>query len=650
MPSKLNIVVKIPPSQFPDGSYMTIIPDPVDPSLAPLFANSIGYVSGVSTIENVNVDVGSYLNGYAIDNLATHLNGAVITGTTVALPDTNAPTFSLSPNQTSYTITEGDAFFAPTLTLTDDVDGSSTPSPTLNNVDTSTAGNYEITWSGLSDSAGNVIEDVTVSVVVEVVSEITEVVINLRNPTANAFYSLGAAIVFAGDFRCDFPYVLHELTGAQAFCGGGSNDLFRADPFTNTLQYRIGGTFRSTTVAFVEDNELNVASIERIGTTINIYRNNIPIASVTAPVVDFTVSVLGQRDSNDFFIGELKGPKLRDITTPANSLEFKLNKLTDNFEYPVNNVFGSELVTNGDFASSVTGWSNMNAAKGTITWQATQRLRNTVDATFDAGASTSMSNAVGLHQVSMNIFCSVQSNILIRASGGGFPIFFQGILNAGNNVIFKTAVLPFANMTLEIRYTGAQESVGDYLEIDDVSVKSITNIVNYQNISEDVRDTFVVDGTKLIGSNNLVVNGDFANGSTNWILRTDSSVVDGKVVVAGGDNAQGGMYQQNFLKAGFKYQYSFSVTSYTSGVITLVDVVGAPQFSASGSFTLIGTQSNRNLAFFASNPSFLEMDNVSARRVIEAAVQYTPPPLFDTNGVLTCSGTLSCSDTIPSGE
>jgi hypothetical protein len=78
MPSKLAISV----SGVPDGSYMTVIVDPTDTTLAPLFAASIGYVSGIANTGNISPDTGTALTGFAIDNLATPVNGAVITGVT----------------------------------------------------------------------------------------------------------------------------------------------------------------------------------------------------------------------------------------------------------------------------------------------------------------------------------------------------------------------------------------------------------------------------------------------------------------------------------------------------------------------------------------------------------------------------------------
>jgi hypothetical protein len=80
MPSKLDISV----TGVPDGSYMTVIVDPTNTALAPLFAASISYVSGAASTGNISPAAGTALTGFAIDNLATPLNGAVITGTTTS--------------------------------------------------------------------------------------------------------------------------------------------------------------------------------------------------------------------------------------------------------------------------------------------------------------------------------------------------------------------------------------------------------------------------------------------------------------------------------------------------------------------------------------------------------------------------------------
>ena len=98
MPSKLDIFV----SGVPDGSYMTVIVDPSDATLAPLFAASIGYISGVATTGNISPVVGTAVTGFAIDNLSNHANGAVITGTTVEGNITTKVIFDFSSTANSH--------------------------------------------------------------------------------------------------------------------------------------------------------------------------------------------------------------------------------------------------------------------------------------------------------------------------------------------------------------------------------------------------------------------------------------------------------------------------------------------------------------------------------------------------------------------
>jgi hypothetical protein len=638
MPSKLNIVVKIPPSNFPDGSYMTIIPDPVNPSLAPLFAGSIGYVSGVSTIENVNVDAGSYLNGYAIDNLATHLNGAVITATTVALPDTNAPTFSLSPNQTSYTITEGDAFFAPTLTLTDDVDGSSTPSPTSNNVDTSTAGNYEITWSGLSDSAGNVIEDVTVSVVVEAVS--SKVLIRLLQ-TANSHYSLSNPVLFSGDFEIAISFSTLDNSGTLLSGSKQSTDIIVMDVFFGELRAFcfVGTSLQTilTSTVDVNNGKLNRAKLRYIGNTAYLYLNNTVVDSSTWSLNGVQdIKLFGKRSGSNSLQGITADVELTDITTPANSLEFKLNKLTGGFELPANNVFGSELYN----------FSNVGkTGDGNVTSTGVSNFDVEITNTSDRRSYVNFDTVIGqLYQVTLDVDSSAW---FIRAGSNG----------SGNVLVSANSATPFGTQffTAETTTTSVMlESIGvlGTYSHSNMSMQSISNLVTYENIPEDARETFTVDGTKLIGSNNLVTNGDFAV-NDDWNLQNDWSISAGKLrkVNNGSDNRS---YQSGVIEDNLDYRFGFDLDVNSGGLhgdtgLGQADIGFDITTSGNYSFDLTTTGTNA-LSIKGTSEFDGSVDNVFTYRIIDIAVQYTPPPLFDSSGVLTCSGKLSCSETIPSGE
>jgi hypothetical protein len=75
--STLNITV----TNTPDGTYKTIITNPSDDSI--VFAGNLAYSSGAATTGSLSLAVSTALTGFVIDNEATHVNGAVITGTTV---------------------------------------------------------------------------------------------------------------------------------------------------------------------------------------------------------------------------------------------------------------------------------------------------------------------------------------------------------------------------------------------------------------------------------------------------------------------------------------------------------------------------------------------------------------------------------------
>ncbi|MEE4292201.1 MAG: hypothetical protein V2J13_10675 [Cycloclasticus sp.] len=247
----------------------------------------------------------------------------------------------------------------------------------------------------------NVVRTVARSVISSVVSSIIaggdsiQRLFTTFDSVAQTYIQLSSPVVLSGDFRCDFEYALNNLTNSQAFCGGGASDLFRADPSTGTFQYRINGVFRTTAATFTENTKLNIASIERIGTTVNIYRNGDLIDSVTETVVDFTVSTIGRRAASDYFDGIISNLKITDAGTlvldmPIDEQYSAGSPTVTNLANPANNGtavnfveadselftfedgtgwLGSELWTVGDASS--------NGTEGTFVTLLTQTPDNT---------------------------------------------------------------------------------------------------------------------------------------------------------------------------------------------------------------------------------------------------------------------------------
>jgi hypothetical protein len=210
-----------------------------------------------------------------------------------------------------------------------------------------------------------------------VVSAITKVLIDL-SPTSNGFYSLGTPVVFAADFEIEIDFVSSTQGENQHLTGAVSSNryeiLFVSNNALVVYDGSIGAQVHSIAGLPYLDGKKHTIKATRAGGLQSLFIDGTPVASATKAVGNVTIDCLGSRErTTNFFGGILSDPKLTDITTPANSLEFKLDQLTANTE--TNNgvtltyqnigtgidvrdtytlidgdYIGSDLVTNGDFA------------------------------------------------------------------------------------------------------------------------------------------------------------------------------------------------------------------------------------------------------------------------------------------------------------
>ena len=138
----------------------------------------------------------------------------------------------------------------------------------------------------------------------------------------------------------------------------------------------------------------------------------------------------------------------------------------------------------------------------------------------------------------------------------------------------------------------------------------------------------LIETVEEVLSGELVTNGDFSDGATDWTLGGNWSVVDGKAT----SNASGLIQQStNELIIGETYKTSFEITEYTSGSVKL--------YSGSGSDTsyyqnTVGTHAvyfvaNGGTTSLYSNSFIGSIDNISIVQVeIEnlARIDYTDGP------------------------
>ena len=163
-------------------------------------------------------------------------------------------------------------------------------------------------------------------------------------------------------------------------------------------------------------------------------------------------------------------------------------------EYSQENVFGSDIWTNpADIKNSP--WVYQGDSKYSIDGsQTSTRIIQLSDVT-EFGA---------VYQVNFKIE-NYGAGSLQPAVGSDRGSFGQAVLSNGSYSQIITKVAGTGGRSIQFR---ASSNFSGTLVVE--SVKSVTNAVTYQNIAQDVRDTYrLIDDTWV--ADELVENGDFAN-------------------------------------------------------------------------------------------------------------------------------------------
>lgn len=140
---------------------------------------------------------------------------------------------------------------------------------------------------------------------------------------------------------------------------------------------------------------------------------------------------------------------------------------------------GTELVTNGTFATAITGWTNYQTARGTMTYNSTDdrlRMDNTTG-TGDGYVWTATAVTAGLvYKISGNIYDVSGDSTTVRfywwngtallGSIVGVPVF--------NNAFSVTLRAPAGATGITLGSNNSTAALGGIWEIDNISVKQVT--------------------------------------------------------------------------------------------------------------------------------------------------------------------------------
>jgi hypothetical protein len=150
----------------------------------------------------------------------------------------------------------------------------------------------------------------------------------------------------------------------------------------------------------------------------------------------------------------------------------------------------------------------------------------------------------------------------------------------------------------------------------DVVRGSAATRVNAEGLIEDIS----------VLSGELVTNGDFSNGSTDWVLGTGWSVSDGVANCDGTQTSQTNLIQPNLpLGTGKILKITFQLKDYQAGKLIYVNLTGTgvlefENINANGTYTgYSGLSAGDNFITFRADADFIgSIDNISVKEVIDA--------------------------------
>ena len=220
-------------------------------------------------------------------------------------------------------------------------------------------------------------------------------------------------------------------------------------------------------------------------------------------VIPFTVNSTGSVTANATFIATatthyvgtiVTGHAANDtVTLDAGITVKEITNYTEanaasEIEYSQENVFGSEEVVNGDFSNGTVDWDALSSASLSVS-QGALRITN-VGANF--GKATQQINTITGKAYELT-FSGISRNTDSRVRVGTTPAGTNILSNLTWNIGYNRFVFITSTTVPYVTFVGDGVD-GSFIEIENVSVKEITNAVEYKNIPQSARDLYTLGG------------------------------------------------------------------------------------------------------------------------------------------------------------
>ena len=312
---------------------------------------------------------------------------------------------------------------------------------------------------------------------------------------------------------------------------------------------------------------------------------------------------------------------------------------------PSDNLYGTELITNGDFTNGVNGWQGTDAASLLSVVLGELKIENGDGSA--AGANSSITTEIG-KKYRITFVSNKGSAINGIFFGAGTSTNTVNLLNVTDNFDgIHTGTFTATTTTSWFIAKTLSTVNGQFSYIDNVSVKedlsgdfqfsrnSAATRVNAQGLVENVQilssnlvsnGNFSQIGTEEVSNGNfsqegseLITNGDFATDS-DWILGTGWSIINGFAKSDGSQSSFSSIYQDYNLTVGKTYKITFNLSDYISGLIRpLLDGtdIGTQYVSSNGNYIFYAkaTSSTNKLGVRCDADFIGSIDNVSVKEV-----------------------------------
>ena len=282
-------------------------------------------------------------------------------------------------------------------------------------------------------------------------------------------------------------------------------------------------------------------------------------------------------------------------------------------EYSQENVFGSEEVVNGDFATDLSGWAEYGAI-----WSFGRAYIDAVP-TGSAYIEQTITDINKAYLISANLEV-VQgiAKIQLGSGDGSSQPYAVGV--------HKIALTVWgSDLGTDGRvYFARGNSIAQFY-VDNVSVKEITNAVEYKNIPQSARELYTLEDDTWTGSE-FVTNGDFATDLSGWVNNNNFwSWSSGRAFMPLTSSAN--ILNQECLVIGTKVRLTFNIEIISGSFIVrqgtdsgfnAADTIAVITTSGTYSYDFVVTREFLGFWRAVANTSG-SIDNVSVKEIVEVA-------------------------------